>query len=96
MDADPLTGLIAPKRYLQIEPGPFIELQLRTLEALAQPRQFVRGRFRAQVAEIVDLAAYHASKTHGHENTQNLKEMIKSAVVYEEVLSEGSVQETDF
>lgn len=49
-----------------------------------------------QVDKLVDLAVYHASKTHGHENTQSLKEMIKSAVVYQEVQSEDSLQETDF
>ncbi|MBX9805241.1 MAG: hypothetical protein K2Y18_05765 [Alphaproteobacteria bacterium] len=49
-----------------------------------------------QVDRLVDLATYHASKNHGHENTQSLKEMIKSAVVYEEVLSEERIQETDF
>lgn len=40
-----------------------------------------------QVDKLIDLAAYHASKNHGHENTQDLKNMIKSVVEYQEVES---------
>lgn len=38
-----------------------------------------------QVDKLLDLAAYHASKSHGHENTQELKNELKRLVEYEDV-----------
>lgn len=37
-----------------------------------------------QVEKLVDLAAYHASKSHGHESTQELKNELRKLVQYEE------------
>ncbi|MBM3468142.1 MAG: DUF1059 domain-containing protein [Alphaproteobacteria bacterium] len=37
-----------------------------------------------QVEKLIDLAAYHASKSHGHENSQELKNELRKLVEYEE------------
>lgn len=37
-----------------------------------------------QVEKLVDLAVYHASKNHGHESTQELKNELRKLVEYVE------------
>jgi len=42
-----------------------------------------------QVDKLVDIAAYHASKNHGHENSQKLKDELRLLVEYEDSSSES-------
>ena len=37
-----------------------------------------------QVEKIIDLACYHACQEHGHQESQELRNQIKSAVEYRE------------
>ena len=37
-----------------------------------------------QVEKLIDLAAYHACKNHGHQDSQELRNQIKGSVAYQE------------